>query len=602
MLKDLYRLSVGLLLVALVLFPVTTQAAFDQNQVVDDDAFTNSASMTVAQIQNFFDTRKSVLAGFSEGGRSAAQIIFDAAKANNVNPQILIATLQREQSLVTTTASYNTATDSDGKLRKSMGYACPDSGGCDAKYAGFTKQVDGTAYQYRYNFDGSKTNKFTDYQLNQTMTFDGIAVTLRNQATASIYRYTPHVAGAKSLYNFFFSYFLEYSSDFASQNSYPFLAPGDSYKFQVSFANIGNRSWNRGTVYLGTDRDRDRISVFNLDNRINKEDTMWTTANRVSLKEQTVPIGGVGTFEFYMSAATNMAPGTYREYFRPLAEGIQWMDDDRVYWDVTVENHKAEWAGQSMSSEKLEPGQSVQLEVRLRNAGRTTWRRDIASPVRLATSRERDRVPLFIREDKAGGNPSGWVNPNRIQMVEGVVAPGETGTFRFWYTVPETLAAGTYREYFQPVHETVGWMQDLGIYFDLVVGPQKASFVSQSAYPTLAKGESAMLSVKFRNDGTTSWKKGGSTPMRLSTVRPNDRTIGFIRDDVPGRNPSGWVTPNRIELVESEVKPGENGTFNFWITVPGDKSPGTYREHFGLVQENYRFLPDIGLYWDITVK
>ncbi len=587
-----------------LLAPSGVLAAFDANKVIDDDAFTNTSSMSASKIQQFLDDRRSVLAGFVEGGRSAAGIIYDAAQKNGINPQVLLATLQKEQSLLTTGTSYNTSTDPSSKLRTAMGYACPDSGGCDARYAGFTNQVDGAAFQFRFNFDGSTTKKFTDYQVNQTMTFDGTAVIINNRATAALYRYTPHISGNRSFYNIFFTYFLDYSSHWASQNSFPTLAPGDSYKFSFGFENVGNKAWERGTVKLGTDYPKDRVPRFLLENRTgNGEDTMWTTANRIGLTQGTVAPGKIGTFDLYKTVPNTLAPGTYREYFRPVVDGVQWLDDDQVYSDVTVAHHQAAWAGQNFGSQAVEPGQSIQLELKLRNTGKTTWRRDGQTPVRLGTSRTKDRSPAFIREDLTGNNPSGWATANRISLVESTVAPDEIGTFRFWYTIPKTVKPGTYKEYFQPIHENVRWMDDLGMYFELVVGPQKATLVSQSGYPTLSKGESAQFTVKFLNSGTTTWRKNGDTPIRLATLQPTDRSPKFIREDVQGRNSSGWVKENRVAMVEDEVKPGEIGSFSFWYTVPSDKAAGTYREHFGLVQEEYGPVTgNLGLYWDITVK
>lgn len=596
------KLSVFLVGLTIILLPSFVFAGFDQNKVIDDDAFTNWGSMNGQQIQDFLNSKGSVLTNFKEGGRSAASIIYDAAKEHRINPQVLLATLQKEQSLITTGTSYDTNADSSGKLRKAMGYACPDSGGCDSRYAGFTNQVDGAAFQFRFNFDGSTTRRFSDYQVNQTMSFDGTPVVLLNQATASLYRYTPHISGNRSFYTIYFTYFLEYSSKYAWQNSYPTLAPGDSYQFRLNFENIGNKVWDRSIVKLGTDRPRDRVSRFLRENKLNGDETMWSSANRVAMRQQSVPVGGVGSFDFYMTVPNNLGAGTYREYFRPVAEGVQWMDDEQVYWDVIVANHEAGWAGQNFGRKRVEPGESVLLEVGLRNTGQTTWRRDGNTPVRLGTSRNQDRLPAFIREDLQGGNASGWTNPNRITMVESEVAPGSIGNFKFWYTIPASAKPGLYREYFQPVHENVRWMNDLGIFFELEVGSQRAAWAGQSGYPTLSKNESAEFWVSFRNEGKTTWTKNGNTPMRLGTQRAQDRMPLFIREDVQGRNPSGWLQQNRIEMIQDSVAPGETGTFKFWYTVPGDKAPGTYREYFGLVQENYAWLPDTGVYWDIVVR
>ncbi len=596
--KKLALIILGLLL---ALMPTLAFAGFDASKIMEDDAFTNAGAMTDGQIQAFLDSKGGILAGYSEGGRSAASIIGEAARRNNINPQVLLTTLQKEMSLITLT-NYNTSTDPNNRLKRAMGYACPDSGGCDDRYAGFTNQVDGAAFQFRFNFDGSTNGRFSGYQVGQTMTFDGQAVTIGNKATASLYRYTPHISGNQNYYNLYFAYFLDYASKWAGQNSYPTLAPGDSYKFNLSLLNTGNKIWTNDIVKLGTDRSRDRVPRFWLENRLNGDPTQWNTNNRVSLDQQAVGVGATGTFNFYMTVPTNTAVGTYREYFRPVAEGFRWMDDDQIYWDVKVENHKASFAGQNLGVKRVEVGESFMAEIVLKNSGQTTWRNDGATPVRLGTSRNKDRLPAFIREDVQGGNPSGWTNPNRIKMVESTVAPGENGTFRFYYTVPASMKPGTYREYFQPVHENVRWMEDLGIYFDVVVGAPKASFVSQSDYPTLAKNESAQLWVKLKNEGSTTWTKNGPQPVRLGASRPNDRVPGFIREDVQSRNPSGWVNQSRVSLVEDTVPPGEVGTFRFWITVPGDKAAGKYREYFNPVQDNVAWFNDMGLFWDITVR
>ena len=68
-----------------------------------------------------------------------------------------------------------------------------------------------------------------------------------------------------------------------------------------------------------------------------------------------------------------------------------------------------------------------------------------------------------------GGNPTGWAAPSRVYMQEDAVAPGAVAHFDFYMSVPMGTNPGTYREYFQPVADGVTWMQDLGIYWDIVI-------------------------------------------------------------------------------------------------------------------------------------
>jgi len=196
------------------------------NNIISDSDFLNINSMTASDIQSFLTAKSSYLAGFSEGGRTAAQIIYDAAHGANeasgtfngitvntttgtVNPEVLLVTLQKEQSL-TTRSDYNS-----WAMLASMGYACYPSvsgdgngNGCADAYEGFTKQVENGAWQLRYSFERSQ-GKGLDYQVGQTYTSsDGYTVTFMNAATASLYRYTPYVFnGNYNFYNLFTSWF-----------------------------------------------------------------------------------------------------------------------------------------------------------------------------------------------------------------------------------------------------------------------------------------------------------------------------------------------------------------------------------------------------------
>ncbi|KKU45028.1 MAG: Curculin domain protein (Mannose-binding) lectin [Microgenomates group bacterium GW2011_GWA2_46_7] len=45
--------------------------------------------------------------------------------------------------------------------------------------------------------------------------------------------------------------------------------------------------------------------------------------------------GETGRFSFTVKAPTT--PGTYREYFQLVIDGVQWLDDVGLYWDITVQ-------------------------------------------------------------------------------------------------------------------------------------------------------------------------------------------------------------------------------------------------------------------------
>lgn len=210
------------------------------NSLISDSDFIAIDSMSVNDIQSFLTSQGSYLTQVSENGRSAAQIIYDAAHGSGeasgslngieittstgtISPRSLLATLQKEQSLVTLTEA-DRASNPDSytnRLNRAMGYGCPDSGGCNDKYKGFTNQVEWAAWQLRYNYEAAgQTQSWWNtyypadstqtcakqYILNQLCSItntqsnigDGwlppatATVTLTNRATAALYRYTPH--------------------------------------------------------------------------------------------------------------------------------------------------------------------------------------------------------------------------------------------------------------------------------------------------------------------------------------------------------------------------------------------------------------------------
>ena len=116
-----------------------------------------------------------------------------------------------------------------------------------------------------------------------------------------------------------------------------------------------------------------------------------------------------------------------------------------------------------------------------------------------------------------------------------------------------------------------------------------ATYVSQS-WPlasmalTIHCGESVPAQIVLKNTGGKAW----NTETKLGTTVPRDRTSMFAGPD--------WLAPNRAAAISGTVAPGSDGTFKFSFTAPtGDACvPGTYHEHFGLVQEATTWFADSG--------
>lgn len=277
------RVAAVLMIAAFCIGPFANvaHAAFDKNRLIDDGVFNSVGTMSANDIDAFLNARNSCISpnsgfraidptgyssstGFQYGGNvTAGTIIAHAAQAYDLNPRVLLVTLQKEQSLITTTP-----TDSNCNTRtisKSMGYACTDTysphsySGLNlytrngttytsvdltcvesAQKAGFTQQVIRAAWLFKFTqqrslgninwaiirgswdnsddlqscYSGPVTQGWrqvcpsgpTTYYDGYT-TIDGLSVHPESGATEALYRYTPHFSGNQNFVAIWASWF-----------------------------------------------------------------------------------------------------------------------------------------------------------------------------------------------------------------------------------------------------------------------------------------------------------------------------------------------------------------------------------------------------------
>ncbi|MFH1909720.1 MAG: hypothetical protein ABIJ72_00800, partial [bacterium] len=302
--KAIFSIFFVVVLISSVFVSNAKATSFNQSNLISNFDFINVNSRSTSEIQFFLQNRNSYLKDFSEGGRSAAQIIHEASHGHGdasgsingitvnsstgtVAPGVILATLQKEQSLISRT------TQDTNAINKAMGYACPDSGSCNPSYLGFTKQVESGAWQLRYNYERAQGKGFSDYQVGQSFNYDGDIGTFSNRATASLYRYTPHVYnGNYNFWNLFHNTYqfqtAAFSHSFVTQNSHPTLSKNQSYNFTVTVKNTGSQTWSRTVVHLGTSRAKDRVPIFL---REGDGPSGWTSPNRIKMTQATVAPG-----------------------------------------------------------------------------------------------------------------------------------------------------------------------------------------------------------------------------------------------------------------------------------------------------------------------
>lgn len=202
---------------------------FRPGNIISDDLFFAGSSMSAQQIQTFLDVRgascssalclrrnlfetttrsaDAMCSGYqSTGAESAAAIVAKVGFSCGISPKVLLVTLQKESSLVTAISP------TEGRYRIAMGYACPDTAPCDARYYGFFNQMYSAAWQLkRYGNPPGTTRTFTWYPVGRVSSVafspnascGSSSVLIENQATAALYYYTPYqpnVAALRNLY------------------------------------------------------------------------------------------------------------------------------------------------------------------------------------------------------------------------------------------------------------------------------------------------------------------------------------------------------------------------------------------------------------------
>lgn len=245
-----------------------------------------------------------------------------------------------------------------------------------------------------------------------------------------------------------------YTYQLVEQSSSPVnISAGQKATMRLGFLNTGTSLWTKSGVRLGTSRPTDRKSAF--------YDSSWMSQSRVEMKENYVSPGEIAHFEFTITAP-NGYNGTFKEYFNLVAEGITWMRDIGIYWEIRMEkpSYHARYIGQSPLT-PMTVGEERLFWVDYENTGAINWEYPTA---RLGTSSPLDHASVFYNSREN----TGWISSNRaILSNKYIVQPGEIGRFGFIAKAPQTK--GTYKEYFRPVIDGVAWLEDYGLYWEIEV-------------------------------------------------------------------------------------------------------------------------------------
>lgn len=118
-----------------------------------------------------------------------------------------------------------------------------------------------------------------------------------------------------------------------------------------------------------------------------------------------------------------------------------------------------------------------------------------------------------------------------------------------------------------------------------------SQWYTQTVAPVMAVGETATVTLQFRNVGDTAWIKSSPSEVRLGEVgaRP-----------LPPEMRVDWLAPDRpAAQSESVVDERQLATFTFKIA---GAVPGTFRLRLRPVVDGVKWLDDDGVFVDVTVR
>ncbi|BBI33813.1 hypothetical protein [Cohnella abietis] len=194
---------------------------FSMNELISDSDFTNSTTMSQANIQTLFEssTFNSILKNdvtiytmdnsgipvYTGRTIKPSAAISAAATANGINPKVILVTLQKESSLVKDLSGNPAPSYSDKRFVFAMGYGKTDVG-IDYSKSGFDVQIAGGTQTLKNRYNQSPSTGYPRLLPDTTVTpinygepaksYGGVTyknyVWVKNRATYSLYVYTPH--------------------------------------------------------------------------------------------------------------------------------------------------------------------------------------------------------------------------------------------------------------------------------------------------------------------------------------------------------------------------------------------------------------------------
>lgn len=621
------------LIVAAVGMPSTALALsgndFQSGRIIDDGIFYDSGSMDAAGIQRFLEAKvpscdtagtrayagttaaqygtskgfpppytcirdlradttakpweEGICGGYAQVNQSAAEIIYGVSQSCGINPKVLIVLLQKEQGLITDNWPWSS------QYAKATGYACPDTAACNTQYAGYFNQVYSAARQFKryaksplsYNYIAGRNNYIA---YSPTASCGGTSVYIQNQATASLYNYTPYQPNAGALANLsdtnsggtatcgaygnrnFWWYFNNwFGPTLASAYDYEFVTSSATNMrldytqletITIKLRNTGTYTWySEGS---GQAPVRLVVNSYSSTPLADRSDPAWLSGAQIKLQDVSVAPGAVGTFSFRVRG-TNQAP-TSMLRFTPVVDGIRGMRDKNLVFNVVSGPPLFRSQSGTSITPKVISNDTLRVLIKVQNTGSGAWFSDTYTAANVPKIRlvNANYSPV----DFADMTSEFWASPSQVKMVQQIVRPGEVADFNVDLKIPATMKLGHSYPFTIVLDGVSGAIGDpVRLNIDI---PRPVVSISELSVSTPAVGDDGRKHIRIRalNSGNTTWRNETTktiwAPVRLVTESPLYGVSPLF-----DQGNASWLSAAQVGMVDAVVRPGSIGTFDF---------------------------------------
>lgn len=517
--------------------------SFNKNLVMADSIFNASGTMSATQIDSWLNSHYgsascistnhgfkapepigySSASGFKYGGDvTAGTIIYNASRVYALNPRAVLATLEKEESLVSGGSGCNTL-----RYASAVGYGCPDSGG-SYNYSGFEL----------YSINGKKVTSVrgTCVKSSKYVGFSRQVIYAVWQLKFGQQRAVGNVNWNVQVRNF------PHSGNSWDNSDDPFFCYGAPYS---GFMTAGN--WANGGSGSGCTATHNYDGKYTIDSTV----VSMNSGATASLYTYTPHISGNQSF-------FNIYTG--------------WFGSTSFAWAAspTLALYTDSGRSNPISNISDSSGATYYVTLTAKNTGSSTW---IGGSTQIAK---------INASSFANGS---WIDTSHpVRLNESSVAPNSTGHFYFSITLPNI--DGSYSETFQLVERgsNGGWMQGSTFTISATVSnPYNGKITGNSTFQNsdytgsiniaktwLVASQEVYVKLTAKNVGQNGWTSSAQVGAPGGVDSPFCKNGDWIDCQHPAR-----VSP-------ATVSTGSSGAFQFPMKAPN--SSQLYNQQFQLVQ------------------